>query len=164
MHVLRMSRLIIVGAAVFAFTGLASVSRASTTYNDWIRGAEYSATSTEGKFAGYASGDLLGYWNAVVDHTPLGSAATITGGSFSLDGLTDADGTFTGGSVTLNNPSSGCVNQSYAVQASLGSVSVGAATGGTGTFNGTLVHYRQWVFGRCVTYSATIRGSLSLSV
>jgi hypothetical protein len=74
-------------AAAFA-RGLASGAAAATTYTDTISGYEYYATSTDGKFAGTASGPLPGSWVADVQHTPLclscATTATITGGSFSL--------------------------------------------------------------------------------
>ncbi len=144
----------------------AAPAHATTTYTDTIKGYEYSATSTEGKFAGKAYGDLPGYWNAVIDHTPLAPNATITGGTFDMvtTSYVYVDGDFSGGSVVLTNPTKRCVNQYYAVNATLANVSVGSSSGGTGTFSGTLTHYRTKVFGKCVTYSASVAGSLTLSV
>ena len=34
----------------------------------------------------------------------------------------------------------------------------------TGSFDGTLTHYRRSIFGRCLTYSATISGSMTLTL
>ena len=36
--------------------------------------------------------------------------------------------------------------------------------GGTGSFSATLVHYRAQLFGRCITYWATIRGLTELTL
>jgi hypothetical protein len=161
----RSVRLTAVTGAVLASLMLGGAAAAATTYNVTVRGAEYSATSTQGRFAGYAYGDLVGSWNAVVNHTALSPNATITSGRFNLDGPTDASGDFMpGGTVVLENPSTLCVNQYYTVDGTLGNVVVGAATGGTGAFHGTLTHLRYRIFGRCITYSATISGSLSLTV
>ena len=38
-----------------------------------------------------------------------------------------------------------------------------AARRGTGTLDATLTHYRTKIFGQCLTYSASVRGSLSLT-
>ena len=59
---------------------------AANTYSDTISGYEYYFTSTDGRFAGSASGALPGSWNADVQHTPLclscTPTATITGAAF----------------------------------------------------------------------------------
>src|SRR5688572_1852092 len=100
------------------------MAAAATTYSDTINGYEYYFTSTEGRFAGNASGSLPGYWNAQVQHTPLclscPTTATITGGSFSLStriewSPTLVTGNFTGGTVQVTDPGAGCTNQTFAV-------------------------------------------------
>ena len=45
----------------------------------------------------------------------------------------------------------------------LGGVGPRSAGRGTGTFAATLTHYRMEIFGHCVTYSASVSGSLSLA-
>ena len=79
--------LLVIALAVLAMS-LPRTVGAAQTYNDKISGHEYYATSTDGKFAGSASGALPGDWNADVRHTPLclscTPTATITGGSFLL--------------------------------------------------------------------------------
>ncbi len=145
---------------------------AATTYTDSIAGYEYYATSTDGKFAGRASGALPGYWNADVQHTPLciscGTTATITGGSFSvastLNGsYTVITGRFTGGTVQVNDSGAGCKNQVFTVKGILGSVGPWGGGSGSGSFAATLTHYRQAVFGSCVTYAASVTGTVSLT-
>jgi hypothetical protein len=141
---------------------------AATTSSDSISGYEYLATSTQGRFAGIATGALPGAWSVTVDHTPLGTSATITGGDFHLvtrlEGtLTAVAGDFTAGTVTQLSGFAGCVNQRYAVNGVLGDVSLGPAGSGTGTFAATLTHYRTTIFEHCVTYSASVSGSLSLA-
>jgi hypothetical protein len=103
-----------------------------------------------------------------VDHTPLGTSATITGGDFHLathlhGTLTAVTGHFTGGTVTQLSGFTGCANQRYGVNGVLGDMGFGSARSGTGTFVATLTHHRTEVFGHCVTYSASVRGSLSLA-
>ena len=145
---------------------------AATTYTDSITGAEYFFTSTEGRFAGKAYGDLPGYWNTVVDHTPLslGSTptATITGGNFelatALNGVpTVVTGDISGGTINVKEPGDDCTNQTFDVQGTLAHVGVLYTGTGTGTFAVLLTHHRARVFGRCVIYAATVTGSLSLS-
>ena len=157
----------ILAAATALFISPASAI-AATTYSDSISGYEYAATSTQGHFVGIASGALPGVWSVTVDHTPLGTSATITGGDFHLathlhGTLTAVTGDFTGGTVTQLSGFTGCANQRYGVNGVLGDMGFGSARSGTGTFVATLTHYRTKVFGNCVTYSASVRGSLSLA-
>jgi hypothetical protein len=70
-------------------------------------------------------------------------------------------GDFSGGTVTLEKGAHGCSNQRYAVVGSLEHVGVGGGAG-TGTFDATLVHYRFRFFGSCITYGATITGTVTL--
>ena len=157
----------VLAAAAALFISPAS-ALAATTSSDSISGYEYAATSTQGRFVGIASGALPGAWSVTVDHTPLGTSATITGGDFHL--ATHLDGTlkavagdFTGGTVTQLSGFTGCASQRYAVHGVLGHVGPGSAGRGTGTFAATLTHYRTEIFGQCVTYSASVSGSLSLA-
>lgn len=106
---------------------------------------------------------------ATIDHTPLSSSgATITGGSFSLSTVlggypTLVTGNFTGGTVTVEVPGYGCKNQKFGIDGTLGDVGPWYSGSGTGRFSGTLTHYRQRVFGSCVTYAASVTGSLALT-
>ena len=141
---------------------------AAATSSDSISGLEYAATSTQGRFVGIASGALPGAWSVTVSHTPLGISATITGGDFHLvtrrDGTLNAvTGDFTGGTVKQLSGFTGCVNRRYAVNGVLGDLGFGSAGHGTGTFAAMLTHYRTNIFGHCVTYSASVSGSLTLA-
>ncbi len=156
--------ILVATVAIAIAPGLAT---AATSYTDSISGHEYAATSSEGGFAGTAWGDLPGYWNATVDHTSLPNA-TITGGDFYLatylnGTATTVTGDFTAGTVKQVSGFTGCVNQQYAVEGYLGSVGVGSTGTGTGTFSGTLRHYRTKIFGHCVTYAASITGSFTVA-
>lgn len=168
-----MIRAVLVALVVAALVGfLPAAATAARTYTDTISGVEYSATSMEGRFAGKAAGDLPGYWNAVVDHTPLPlsstPAATITGGSCalatSLDGVyTLVTGAFTGGTINVIDPGSGCTNQTFDVEGTLGHVGPWYSGTGSGTFSAILTHYRTRISGSCVTHSASVIGSVSLT-
>jgi hypothetical protein len=166
-------RLIILLVAALALLVAPGTAAAARTYSDTIRGYEYAFTSTEGRFAGRASGALPGSWNAVVQHTPLCRSctptATITGGSFSLATTHNGfpalvSGAFVGGTVRVTNVGSNCSNQTFAVNGILGNVGWWSRGSGSGTFTATLTHYRQSVFGSCVTYGASVRGTLSLTL
>ncbi len=156
------------GATVMALA-LPSAASAATAYTDTASGYEYYFSSTEGRFAGSASGSLPGYWNAIVDHTPLSPNAVVTGGSVDLTTYVNGapalvEGAVTGGTVTRLNPgATGCVDQYYGVDLVLGGVGVNSPGAGTGDFGGTLIHHRNSVLGYCVTYSATISGTLTVS-
>ena len=121
----------VLAAAAALLTGPAAAI-AATTSTDSISGLEYAATSAQGRFAGIASGALPGAWSVTVDHTPLGTAAAITGGAFHLatrlDGtLTVLTGDFTRGTVTQLSGFTGCAGQQYAVTGVLGDVGPGSA-------------------------------------
>jgi hypothetical protein len=160
-------------AVVFALTlGItlwsAATATAAQTYNDRISGYEYAFTSTEGRFAGTASGALPGAWEADVRHTPLclscTPTATITGGSFSLaTGSGLVSGMFTGGTVQVTNVGSNCTNQTFRVYGVLGGVGWWSGGSGTGIFSATLTHFRHRIFGSCVSYAASVNGTLSLT-
>jgi hypothetical protein len=167
------SRRTLLTLALALFTlSTAGAAHAAQTYNDTISGHEYFATSTDGKFAGRASGALPGYWNADVQHTPLciscTPTATITGGSFelatALNGTpTLVTGDFTSGTVQVTDAGTGCKNQTFAVHGVLGNVGPWYSGSGSGDFSTTLTHYRQPLFGRCITYAASVTGTLSLT-
>ena len=170
---MNLRRLIILLAAALALLALPATAVAAQTYSDTISGYEYAFTSTDGKFAGTASGALPGTWNADVQHTALCLSCTptarITGGSFSLvtshNGLPAlASGAFVGGTVQVVNVGASCTNQTFAVNGILGHVGWWSSGSGTGTFRVTLTHYRHSILGRCVTYGASVRGTLSLSL
>jgi hypothetical protein len=158
----------ILAAVALALTPATAIAATAPAYSGPISGFEYTAAATQGSFAGAALGALPGAWSATVDHTPLGTSATITGGEFSLatyrDGtLTTVTGRFTGGTVQQLSGFTGCVNQRNAVNGLLGDTGFRSPGSGTGTFAATLTHYRTKIFGYCVTYSASISGSLSLA-
>ncbi len=159
----RMHRLAVAASLSLALIAIPAVALASTNVTYAVSGAEYAATSTVGSFAGVAVAvDDYGVWQATVVHGPLpttvsGSAA-ITGGSFTLDGrVRDLTGSFAGGSVTLLTTSS-CGKQTYWVAGQLNLTSGGS---GTADFASLLTHYRFSLFGRCITYAATIKGSVT---
>jgi hypothetical protein len=158
----------LLAAALLAGAGPA----VAATSSDTIKGFEYFATSTDGKFAGTASGALPGEWNADVQHTPLclscTPTATITGGSFALatainDIPTLITGTFSGGTVQVTNTGPNCTNQTFTVDGNLSNVGPWFGGSGSGTFDVTLTHFRHTIFGRCVTYGASVTGTLSLT-
>jgi hypothetical protein len=141
---------------------------AAQSYKDTINGYEYYFTSTDGRFAGSASGALPGSWNADVRHTALcvscTPTATITGGSFSLATSSKlVRGAFTGGTIQVTNIGSNCSNQTFDVEGVLADVGPWYGGSGTGRFSATLTHHRHRVFGTCVTYAASVAGTISLT-
>jgi hypothetical protein len=152
--------------------GTPAAGSAAQSVSDTISGLEYFATSTHGKFLGTADGTLPGGWNIDVRHTKLcvscSTTARITAGNFQLatkarQVLTLITGTFSGGTVQVVRAGAHCTNQAFAVDGVLGSVGPWHRGKGRGSFRATLTHYRRSVFGRCVTYAASVKGSLRLS-
>ena len=167
---MRLRTITLIGALTLALAAPVS-ALAAQTRSDTVSGHEYYYTSTDGRFAGTAAGALPGAWNADVQHTKLclscTPTATITGGSFSvattLGGVpTLVTGKFTGGTVQVVNKGANCTNQTFAVHGILGSVGPWYSGHGTGTFTTTLTHYRTSILGSCVTYGATVNGTISL--
>jgi hypothetical protein len=164
-------RSIMLAAVAILVVAAPAAALASQTYSDTSSGYEYYFTSTDGRFAGTASGALRGAWNANVQHTKLclscTPTATITGGGFqlatSLHGTPSlVTGSFTGGTVQVIHKGVSCTNQTFAVHGLLGSV--GPYGGhGTGTFNATLTHHRTSILGTCITYAASVSGTIDLT-
>lgn len=168
---MRVKWMLVVAALAAALIAPAAATGA-TSYTDTISGHEYYATSTDGKFAGTAGGALPGSWNADVQHTALcigcATTATITGGSFQLATTLNSiptliTGSFSGGTVQVTNPGTGCTNQTFAVNGILSNVGPWYNASAGGTFTATLTHYRHSLFGYCLTYSASITGKLTLN-
>jgi hypothetical protein len=149
-----------------------------------VSGFEMYATHTEGRFTGTASGEgpngFSGAWSIVVDHTPLDGCvnasmepcAQVTGGTFTLavtsPSLQLITGTFDPQApgvdgITLLESGPNCTTQLYRIQDGLSNVGSGAQAGGTGSFVGYLWHHRTGIFGACVTYSATVQGTVILN-
>jgi hypothetical protein len=161
--------LVAVSLALTGTLAAAPVAAAATVSSGYtLTGYEYYATSTQGRFAGSATGNTgdTATWNAVVNHTQLTTSATITGGSARLvtSRLVSISGTFTGGTVQLAYQGPGCGIQRYAVTGTLANVTrTDSAEVGTGLFSATLTHYRTRVLGSCMVYSASVTGTISLS-
>jgi hypothetical protein len=161
---------VVTATALAALPAAAQAAPASTTFR--IQGAEVAFTSTRGTFVGRGAGNAgdRSAWKAVVDHTPLSSLpASITGGRFTMTTLSPAltpdfvVGAFTGGTISVVNPGLGCTNQTYDVSGDVGGVTTSTTAGGTGSFDVLLTHYRVRLFGRCVSYAATVTGTASFT-
>lgn len=145
-------------------------ARTSVSPSYTVTGIETSIpTNNTSTFAGAASGSAgdVAVWKASVVHQalsncPFGSntSCQITGGTFALkssDGST-LTGTFGPGStVTPVSQQAGCGTQTFAVSGSL------ATSSGPATFSATLTHYRLSLFGTCIPFFATIRGSFAIT-
>jgi hypothetical protein len=166
---LRLAALALVSAAALAIPTAASAAPVSTSFN--VTGLEYAFTQTVGSFAGLATGNAgdRGAWNTSVEHDPLGSVPTyVNGGTFematrSTAGRSDfVTGAFVnhGGMITTIDSGAGCTNQRFLVTGRLVDVAPSTTSGGTGAFSVVLTHFRISLFGRCVTYSASVAGTV----
>ena len=157
-------------AAALAIVPAASAAPSSTSFT--VSLGEYAFTSTVGCFAGNGHGNAgdSALVDTCIEHDPLGSQPTyITGGWFAMttrssSGAIDyASGSYVdhGGTVTTIDPGPNCTNQRYGISGALEHVATSNTSGGTGTFTGTLTHYRTRVFGRCVIYWARVRAGVT---
>ena len=112
-------------------------------------------SSVRGTFVGASQGPV-GAWRISIRHEALSTGPTVavTSGSLviALRTGTAMRSTVTGGSVSVTNRGSHCTTQVYAVHVQLTA----------GTFDGTLMHHRHSLFGRCLIYAATISGRAEL--
>jgi hypothetical protein len=122
-------------------------------------------TSTFGGSALGSRGDVA-FWKANVVHQSLahcpfgsGTSCAITGGTFALTSAKGGTlaGSFVSGRVTPVSQATPCGKQVFGVTGSV------AAKQGPATFAATLTHYRKSLFGKCVIYFATIKGSVQLT-
>lgn len=159
----------VLGATVMALA-VPSAAAAATRYPGAASGVEIFATPTQGTFVGTVGGALPGTWGATVDHTVLHPGGAVTGGSFYLATTVNGvpalvTGAVTGGGVDRLNPSSvGCVTQYYRVELVITRLGANGLGTGTGRYEGTLTHHRGHVYGYCMTYGATISGSLTVTL
>jgi len=158
----RLRILFLAITTAITITAVPAVALAATAVPYAVSGFEYAATATAGSFAGAAAApDDLGTWRATVVHGPLpvnpGGTAPVTGGTFGLNGhLRDLAGGLDGGTITLLTTSS-CGKQTYSVTGHL----ILASGMGDASFGMVLTHYRLRLFGSCITYGATVQGSVT---
>ena len=166
---MAVTRLRILLVAIVASVGLTTVpivTLAATTVTYGVSGLEYAATPSVGSFAGAAvATDDVGTWQATVVHGSLptapGGTAPVTGGSFALNGQRrDLAGAVDGGTITLLTTSS-CGRETYSVTGHLVLAPIGT---GAASFGMLLTHYRLRFFGRCITYGATVQGSVTFQL
>jgi len=145
-----------VATALTVFTTPAS-AQSQVTYS--LAGVETAATSTQGTFAGVAFSDDFATWAAVIQHEELDDTASITGGTFALNGsVRDLQGIITDGEIVRLTGS--CRKETFAVTGDV--LLVG---GGSGEFNVTLTHYgRRVPGGKCVTFFATVEGLITFTL
>jgi hypothetical protein len=147
----RLAVLLSLGALVFAGAAFAGAE-----VDLRVVGTEVPPiSSVRGTFVGASQGPV-GAWRISIRHQALSTGPTVavTGGSLliALRTGTAMRSTVTGGSVSVTNRGSHCTTQVYAVHVQLTA----------GTFDGTLMHHRHSLFGRCLIYAATISGHAEL--
>jgi hypothetical protein len=156
-RVLRM--ILVVPSALAVMVLLAAPAAAAPQATASVRGIEYAATATEGKFGGAAKGDVPGGWLATVTHDPLapGETAPITDGVFRLYSHRTITGTFVGGSVAPLSTPDTCLNERFTVTGRLR-----LDDGGTGAFRVVLTHLRAATKDGCRTFGATVAGTVTV--
>ena len=166
----------------------ATSAQALTPHLSGVSGFEFSATSTEGRFAGTASGQLSGAWDIWVKHTDLGfcfnhpsDPCTINDGTFRLvtsptqvitgrfDNFDEASNAVPSAANQIKRlpPSSGnrCRDEVFFITDGLKGVgTIGSQHTGTGTFTAWLTHHwkEDPFFHRCFIVGATVQGNVKL--
>jgi len=129
-----------------------------------VHGVELIARHTQGTFSGYVTGGLSGGWLAIVNHTPLNPNARITSGTFSLAASLGQFGhplaaRIDRGSIRMTTPGAHCTNQTFMVTGHLTRLD----SYSKGAFTLTLTHFRHDILGTCLSYFATVNGTLKLT-
>ena len=135
-----------------------------------LGGYEVWFTPTVGRFvgAGYWTGGELSAWYSSIEHTvSVSPTGRVTGGWATLyrsDGVW-ISGTFSDGIVEQTNDGPGCTNETHTVTGVMYDVtrSDSAGSNGAGIFDATLTHYRTWLFGYCMAYSASVAGTVTVA-
>jgi hypothetical protein len=160
---------VFVASAVTAISLAAAGGAAAATFTDRVAGIETAFFEVSpgvevSSFAGIATGDLLGPFSATVTHAPLAAGGAIiddgSDGDFRLlnpGGVVRGD--FTGGAVTPIGSQPGCGTQVFDVDADLDVRRRSSA--GTGHVDALLTHLRTTFLGTCVTFFATIKGTIA---
>jgi hypothetical protein len=135
-----------------------------------VFGVEVWATPTVGTFVGEAVGSDgdVAVWRASIEHTvQTQPSGDITGGRAVVrtSDLTRVTGKFKRGTLRLiDDGGDGCGALTHRVRGRLSRVTrsdTGAV--GNGVMRAILVHYRVSILGRCIAYSATAEGTITLS-
>ena len=165
----RAAALVLLAAIVGLYAGAPGPARATEVESYQLDGYEVFYSPTRAMFAG-TSGDGLGgvsAWYSSIDHSlVISPSGAITGGWAVLhrpDGVR-IGGWFSGGDVVLVDDGPGCTTEAHSVEGALVSVTrsdTGAV--GSGVFRATLLHHRAWLFGTCISYSASVSGSIELT-
>ena len=181
---MRVLRLVASIGSAFLLLLVGTTSAEAESHQTIATGFEVYGTSTQGAFVGSASGGLSGYWSILVDHSPLDNCvsptpdpcAWITGGRLALAVTSPVSELVTGNfddpsqaaavgqpdQIKLVDVGAGCTNQVFSIADGLNSVGTGSRHVGRGSLTASLTHLRRTIFGRCVTYSATVKGTVVL--
>lgn len=167
-----LSRPVLLGLLVVLMAQMAhpGIARAATADVYVLAGYEVWFTPTVGRFvgAGYWTGGELSAWYSSIEHTnSVSPTGRVTGGWAALyrsDGVW-ITGTFSDGTVVQTNDGAGCTNETHTVSGVMHDVMRSDSTGsnGAGIFDATLTHYRTWLFGYCMAYSASVAGTVTIA-
>ncbi|HUG48669.1 MAG TPA: alcohol dehydrogenase catalytic domain-containing protein [Candidatus Limnocylindria bacterium] len=167
----RSARLIggLLMALLLSTTAGAGAVRATQHETYLLSGYEIFFAPTMAVFAGTGGageGSLSAWYGSIQHSGVISPTGTIEGGWAVLyrhDGVR-IGGWFSGGDVVLTDEGPGCTTEAHSVEGTLIGVTrsdTGAV--GTGVFRATLLHHRAWLFGTCISYSASVNGSIELT-
>lgn len=163
--------LVLAMALAIGSTATAVASPPTTKYHDTVVGIETAKpVGTTSTFAGYAFGELPGFWTAsVVQSLPTSPVVfgAITGGRFALTnsrfgvlGSFDTTGTI---KMLRNSAGGGFCTQTFQVFDTLTLSAPATGVGVPGSFfDATLTHYGNMVGVQCIPFFATVYGKVTL--
>jgi hypothetical protein len=156
-----------------ARVALPQVALATTTETYTLSGYEVYFGSDHAVFVGTGSGDgglneLSGWYTSVYHSLSIDPTGDVTGGYAALqrvDGV-EIGGFITGGGATLTDEGDNCTTQTYAITADVSDATRTDEPGNAGTaeLDATLTHYRTWILGGCWVYSASISGTVTVTI
>jgi hypothetical protein len=180
---MKVYKLVATMSSMVVMAILGTTSAYAQEHGTTVSGIEVHATWDQGTFTGTAYNGIWGGWTIVVNHTDLDHlescgypsypCARITGGTFKLAATSPSveyiTGNFVGRSpgtaeiIPVPGYGSNCTTQLFHIKDKLRDVGTGSPYLGYGSFDAYLWHYRTWVWGRCITYSATVKGTVTLN-
>src|SRR4051794_20742297 len=156
-----------------ALVALPAAAAAATTETYTLSGYEVFFGQDHAVFVGTGSGqdglhELSGWYTSVFHSSVIDPTGVVTGGDAllqRLDGV-QISGDITGGGATQIAAGDNCTTQTYTITADIGNATRSDEPGSIGTaqLSATLTHYRSWFFGGCWVYSASVEGTISVTV
>jgi hypothetical protein len=167
-----LSLVLLAAPLVLASPAAASIA-APTTETYTMTGYEIYFAADHAIFVGTGDGqdgarELSGWYTSVYHSVVVVPSGDVTGGTAFLqriDGV-EIQGDISGGEAVQTDPGDNCTTETHQVTAQLTNVTRTDEPGvvGTAVLSATLTHYHVMVFGTCYAYSASVNGTIDVTV